>query len=98
VSFVISANRLKDGTVVYLTASDDWSEGLEDARIIEESELDDVQQVGREAETNNIVVGAYAVQVEQRENWQPKTLRERIRYLGPTIGNDRHRLLAVREG
>ena len=96
--FVISANRLKDGAVVYLTSSNCWSEQLEDARIVKESELDEMQQVGHEAESQNTIVGAYAVEIEKREKVQPKKLRERIRYLGPTVGDHQHRSFGGSEG
>ena len=84
--FVISANRLEDGVVVYLTQTDQWSANVADARVVSESDLDRAQNIGLSAEERNHIVASYAVEVGPGHTVLPTRLRERIRSHGPTVG------------
>ncbi|MEQ8736039.1 MAG: DUF2849 domain-containing protein [Rhodospirillaceae bacterium] len=96
--FVISANRLEDGVVVYLTQTDEWSVNVADARVVTDDDLDCVQNIGLDAEGRNHVVESYAVEVGASGTVLPSRLRERIRSHGPTVGDHQSRLAHNSEG
>ncbi len=96
--FVISANRLEDGVVVYLTQTNEWSANVADARVITDDSLEQVQNLGLEAEARNYVVASYAVEVGVGSTVLPSRLRERIRSHGPTVGDHQSRLANSSEG
>ena len=87
---VISANRLGDGIVVYLTADGGWSERIADARVIDgkqpgEAALD----VARGAVEACLVVDPYLIDIDDRDGERRPTLnRELIRAEGPTVRLD----------
>jgi len=87
---VITANRLADGVVVFLTADRGWSEDFNRAAV----ERDDAATAAalaraKDDEALNVVVDAYAVPVEERNGHvAPKALRESIRAAGPTVRRD----------
>ena len=97
-SYVLSANRLDDGSVVYFTDQEQWSNHVEDAKIVSRENLDDALRVGRRAEEQNIVVGCYEVEVDSGHSGHPVRLRERIRSHGPTVGDHQPRLVGGPEG
>jgi len=81
-----TANRLRDGAVVFRTVTGGWS-----------SRIGDAEPVGGEAEAGRllaeaerdaadaVVVGPYLIDVESGEDGvRPLSLRERIRAFGPT--------------
>ena len=86
---IITANRLTDGVVVFLTA-DGWSEDFNRAVVLAGAEATaGALKRAKQDETDNIVVDAYAVAVEERNgHLAPKALREAIRAAGPTIRRD----------
>lgn len=83
---VVTANRLADGVVVWLTAEGGWSERLADAAVGKTGEevlkLLDIAHADE-----NTAVGAYSAPVSLASDGtpQPANLRERIRLGGPTI-------------
>ena len=87
---LVTANRLIDGEVVYLTRSGGWSQSLQDAA----SDDDEARQArllarGEAAERSLDVVGPYLMPVELRAGEiHPLSQRERIRALGPTVHYD----------
>ena len=83
--FVISANRLEDGVVVYLTQTEEWSVNVADARIVSDADLDHALGIGRGAESRNHIVESYSVEVGVGSTVLPSRLRERIRSHGPTV-------------
>lgn len=97
-AFVISANRLRDGSVVYLTENSQWSARVEEATVVSGDSLADAQRIGCEAEGRNLVVGSYAVEVAPDSAILPVKLRERIRSHGPTVGDHQSRLPNGPEG
>lgn len=87
---IATANRLRDGLVVFLRADGEWSRDLNEARIaydddtaaiLEENACDD--------EKTNHVVGVYLIEVEEQERFGlvPVENRERLRNGGPTVGH-----------
>lgn len=84
---VITANRLDDGRVVYLTAANGWSVMLDAARrLADTAEIEAALAVANAAAARQEVLDPYAVAVVERaEGWVPAALRERIRAFGPTI-------------
>jgi hypothetical protein len=87
---VITANRLRDGVVVFQTAEDDWSEDFNRAQVRADPQATaGALERARQDEANNLVVDAYAVAVEERNgHLTPRALREAIRAAGPTIRRD----------
>ncbi|MGQ3675062.1 DUF2849 domain-containing protein [Xanthobacter sp. TB0139] len=84
---VVTANRLTDGAVVWLTANGSWSEKLADAVVRDTAEaVLDLLDLANGDES--VAVGAYSARVTLDEKGcpQPGTLRERIRLKGPTAG------------
>jgi hypothetical protein len=86
----LTANRLGDGAVVFLTRSGVWSEAIDEAAVALEPESQAaLVQRGKEAEVRNLVTGAYLFDVERRQGRvRPLHIRERIRTLGPTVRLD----------
>lgn len=83
----VTANRLADGVVVWLTAAGAWSPSIADATVATTAEK--VQRLLAVAqEDENRAVGAYAAAVALTAEGRatPANLRERIRVLGPTVG------------
>lgn len=86
-AYVLSANRLRDGSVVYLAADHSWTNQLSAARLLSDGELEDAGRVGKSAEKANLIVDSYPVEVTSDRDPQPTRLRERIRGFGPTVGD-----------
>ena len=83
---VITANRLTDGIVVWLTARGDWASDLAEAAVL--STADEVLKLLATANADEAnAVGAYPARVEIGTDGRPHpvNLRERIRVGGPTI-------------
>ncbi|MDO8289740.1 MAG: DUF2849 domain-containing protein [Parvibaculum sp.] len=87
----VTANRLLDGIVVYLTKNDDWSESLQDAEVAEGKEAADAL-LARGAlffEPKNLVIDVYLFEVEQTDaGIRASSVREIIRQAGPTVRKD----------
>lgn len=83
---VITANRLRDGAVIYRTPAGIWSTELADALILDaEPEVKKLLAVA--ATEGTLAVGAYAAPVEHDKDGRviPGNLRELIRRSGPTF-------------
>ena len=85
----VTANRLADGRVVYLTADGDWSEYLAEAAW-SESEAGQSELLARaEAHAAAAVVEPYLFAVSVDDGAPaPERLREVIRGAGPTVRRD----------
>lgn len=86
----VTANRLADGIVVYLTANAEWSESLQDAAVAEGKEAAEAL-LAQTAPTvqNNIVVEPYLFEVIQDDDGiRAASVRETIRQAGPTVRLD----------
>ncbi len=87
---VISANRLGDGIVVYLTANSDWTECLAHAQAIDGKDQGEAAlDVAFGAVEACLVVDPYLIDIDDRDGERRPTLnRELIRAEGPTVRLD----------
>jgi hypothetical protein len=84
---VVTANRLRDGAVVFLTATGEWSINVDDSEIARDAAAAaKLQAIGDQAMTDRIVVTPYLIEVAVRGQLiQPVSYRERIRAFGPSV-------------
>jgi hypothetical protein len=83
---VITANRLKDGLIVYMTKDGcmtGWTENIDYAHVAGEDEVDSLLAAAQKDADRSVVVGIYTVEIAG--NKVPLTARERIRASGPSI-------------
>jgi hypothetical protein len=81
---VLTANRLRDGVVVYFDSDGGWSERIAAARVVEAANGDAL--VAAAAPTAREVVAPYLIDVEaEADGIMPRRYRERIRAFGPSI-------------
>ena len=82
---IVTANRTRDGAVIYRTPSHDWSDRLSEAAVVRTA--DDARTLLAESIADDIgSVGAYIAPVEIGvDGIQPGNLREKIRQQGVTI-------------
>ncbi len=81
---VLTANRLTNGAVVYLTAAGRWSEWIAEARTADKADAKAL--VGEGERTANEVVAPYLIDVDTGTGMpQPLRFRERIRAFGPPV-------------
>ena len=88
---IITANRLGDGAVVYLTADRRWSEDFAESALLAGKEAAEAELArANEFVKARLVVGPYLIDAkETAEGPQPTNTRERIRASrGPTIEVD----------
>ena len=87
---VISANRLGDGIVVYLTATGGWTERVAYARTIDGKQQGEAALgVAYGAVETCIVVDPYLIDIDDSGGERRPTLnRELIRAKGPTVRLD----------
>lgn len=87
---VVTANRLRQGDVVYLTAAGGWSLRLNESRTARDKA--DVEAMLAQAEADvaaRLVVAPYAFEVAEIDGvLQPLSTREAIRAAGPTVRAD----------
>jgi hypothetical protein len=87
----VTANRLSDGVVVYLTAGGEWSEHVGEAAWREDKEAQQALLAeGQAAAEADVVVDPYLIDVAVGEDGRPRPTRNRevIRSLGPTNRTD----------
>lgn len=83
---IVTANRLDDGFVVYLTAEGGWSERLADGVLLNDGEADARLQAVNGA---GHVIGPYLIDVSLRDGVpRPRGQRETLRTLGPSVRPD----------
>ncbi len=83
---LITANRLRDGAVIYRTADGDWTTDFDRATVVTTAPA--ASELLEAAVADDIgAVGAYVapVKLQQDGSARPGNLRERIRLKGPTI-------------
>ena len=87
---ILTANRLNDGEVVFLTHSGQWSDNIDGAVLATEPQAQAALEVrGKEQERVNVVTGVYLFDAERRDGHVFAThIKERIRSLGPTVRID----------
>ena len=84
---VLTANRLADGIAVWLNASGEWGDALQEALVARHAEaVAALEDIGRQSYADNQVVDVNVVDVQEVNGLlRPLRLRERIRAEGPTI-------------
>jgi len=87
---VLTANRLRDGIVVFLDFEGAWSETLAEAVLARSAdEVRALQERGTYDAARNIVVEPYLIEVrETAGGLLPIRYRERVRAAGPSILDD----------
>ena len=87
---IVSANRLTDGRVVYLTRGGDWSEIIIDGRTAAtEEESFTLLADAERAVAAGIIVSPYLVSMaDDGGAFAPLHFRERIRLFGPKHNRD----------
>jgi hypothetical protein len=83
---VVTANRLRDGAVIYRTTDGGWTTDLAASAVVTTAPA--AQELLKGAVADDVgAVGAYVAPVELTSDRQvlPGNLRERIRVAGPTI-------------
>jgi len=88
---IVTANRLKDGVVVYLTAANDWSEHLDAAVLYRASaDAEAALALAKRAVEDRLIVAPYLVDVVADGGCvRPTSMREHIRAAhGPTFTPD----------
>ena len=84
---VVTANRLRDGAVVFLAGDGSWSIHVDDAAVARDQEEEArLLGVGAADTTACVVIAPYLIEVEiEGEQVTPMGPRERIRAFGPTV-------------
>lgn len=87
---VITANRLRDGQVVFLTHSGRWSERIDEAVLaLEPQAAAALERRARADEAATLITGAYLAEAERRGGAiRLAHIRERLRTLGPSVRPD----------
>ncbi len=88
---IVTANRLTDGAVVYLTAHGGWSESIADGRIARgEFETRDLMAWADRSADRDEVVGPYLMAIGLADSGNRAIgMRETIRAGGPTVETGR---------
>ncbi len=83
---MITANRLKDGAVVYLDESEGWTRNVEQGDSVPAQSADLRMSVAQKSVAEQIVVAPYVIDVEVGgSRVTPVRYREQIRAFGPTV-------------
>lgn len=81
---VVTANRLHEGDVVYLTADDRWSPHHHEAELIEDEAIAQLRLIDAHAQGQR-VVGAYLAEAKRgAQGPEPVHFREAFRARGPS--------------
>lgn len=90
---IVTANRLRDGLVVYLTADGDWSGRIGDAAgAMNEAGAEELMTSAKRSAAECRVVDPYLVEVEiTPDGRQPVRHRESMRVSGPTVQTELNR-------
>ena len=83
---VFTANRLRDGRVVWLAEAGAWADTVAEARVFPPAEAAAGLALAQQAERAQQVVGAYGIEVAlQAGQPVPVKFRERLRAQGPSV-------------
>jgi len=89
---IVTANRLRDGRVVYLTPGEGWSKDVNAARVAEDKDqAARLMTAAERAVAYRAVVAPYLIEVTcEGGTVRPVRFRERIRAAGPSIVETGH--------
>ncbi len=83
---MVTANRLSDGAVVYLTTDGGWSTSVNEGHFVTDGEADALLKSADKSVDDCTVVDAYLIAVEAAgTDIRPVRFREQVRAKGPTI-------------
>lgn len=86
---VITANRLREGDVVWFGAGNVWVHSLEAAHLYDPADVSDALTIAKKSIDDQIVVDVYDFDVQLDGGTViPKRMREKIRAAGPTVRLD----------
>jgi len=86
---VVTASRLRDGAILWLSAGPSWSVRFAEAQTFEGEALEVALQFGTREAAAQRVIGVYAVEVEHRtDGLAALSARETIRARGPSVRPD----------
>jgi hypothetical protein len=86
---VVTANRLTDGAIVWLTAGDRWDAEVSQSAVFEGPALAAALSAAAESERRQVVVAPYEVAVTLSPKGPvPVSRREQIRAVGPSVRPD----------
>lgn len=87
---IVTANRLRDGLVVFLAAEATWSEHIEDSLVAAEaSQGEAMMEEAARAVAARRVIDPYLIDVAQKDGAiVPVRFREVIRAVGPLVRPD----------
>jgi hypothetical protein len=90
---VITANRLRDGAVVFMGPDSTWVDRINAAKVFASSEdAATGLAASKKDEDENLVLDIYAIDVTEKNGAViPVRLREAIRAVGPTVHPDHSR-------
>jgi hypothetical protein len=87
--FVVTASRLRDGTILWLGEGPAWVTHLAQAQTLGEPELAAALAFGAAEVRAQHVIGVYQVAVDVAESGLiPRSTREKIRANGPSVRPD----------
>lgn len=85
-ALVVTANRLRDGRVVWLAADGEWAESVCAAEVFVGEAVATGLAAAARSEARQDVVGAYEVEVATTPSGpEPLRMRERVRVFGPSV-------------
>lgn len=85
---MFTANRLKDGAVIWLGPDSQWFEAFDRGLASDdEATLERLKATAEDHQAAGRIIGAYEIKVEETADRKtvPVRLRERIRVGGPTV-------------
>lgn len=86
----LTANHLREGFVVWLTADMTWSQDFKEALLSEdEAVIEAMQAQGGVDDAANLITGVYFIDVDPETNL-PARYRERFRVKGPSYDTAAH--------
>lgn len=97
---IATANRLHDGLVVFLGPDGTWTRNFRVARIAHDNEAAmELENDAAISARRNVVVDPYLVELAEHDGLglAPAAHRERMRTMGPTVGNSLNASDAVNE-
>ncbi len=87
--FVVTANRLSDGIVVWRAAEDQWTTQIQRAAVFDADAVVAALAVAMSDVAARLVVGVYQTEVTLRDRTPvPASVRETIRSRGPSVRLD----------
>jgi hypothetical protein len=86
---IVTANRLRDGAVVFLAANEQWAEKVDTAVVANTADEEaNLLAIAAAAVKACKVVDVAAIEISSLTTHEPSRLRERIRQVGPTVRPD----------